>query len=114
MRFTLRILFLIATALLTRVVRAKGSADHVVIVVFDGLRPDFITPQYCPNLYSLATNGVFFRRHHPAFVSTTIVNGTALATGTHPGHSGIIANSDYRQELSFTSPVASESLDTLR
>lgn len=114
MRFTLRILFLIATALLTRVVRAKGSAEHVVIVVFDGLRPDFITPQYCPNLYSLATNGVFFRRHHPAFVSTTIVNGTALATGTHPGHSGIIANSDYRQELSFTSPVASESLDTLR
>lgn len=51
---------MIATALLTRVVRAKGSAEHVVIVVFDGLRPDFITPQYCPNLYSLATNGVFF------------------------------------------------------
>ena len=33
---------------------------------------------------------------------------------THPGHSGILANSDYREELNFQSPVASEVLDTLR
>lgn len=103
-----------ALALTTQTAEAKGKAEHVVVVVFDGMRPDFIKPQYCPNLYWMATNGVFFRRHHPVFVSTTIVNGTALATGTHPGHSGIIANSDYRQELSFTSSIASETLDTLR
>jgi predicted AlkP superfamily pyrophosphatase or phosphodiesterase len=103
-----------AAALTAPSLEAKGTAEHVVVVVFDGMRPDFIRPQYCPNLYSLATNGVFFRRHHPVFVSTTIVNGTALATGTHPGHSGIIANNDYRQELNFTSPVASEVLDTIR
>lgn len=94
--------------------QAAGKAEHVVVVVFDGMRPDFITPQFAPNLYALATNGVFFRRHHPVFISTTIVNGTALATGTHPGHSGILANSDYREELNFQSPVASEVLDTLR
>lgn len=93
---------------------AKGDAEHIVVVVFDGMRPDYITPQYCPNLYSLATNGVFFRRHHPVYVSTTIVNGTALATGTHPGRSGIIANSDYRQSLSWTSAIASETLDIVR
>ncbi len=95
-------------------IAAKGQADHVVVVVFDGMRPDFVTPQYCPNLYSLATNGVFFRNNHCVFVSTTIVNGTALATGTHPGRSGILANSDYRQELAFTSSIASETLDTVR
>lgn len=93
---------------------AKGAAEHVVVVVFDGMRPDFVTPQYCPNLYSLATNGVFFRRNHCVYVSTTIVNGTAIATGSHPGHSGILANSDYRQELNFTTSVASEVLDTIR
>ncbi len=103
-----------ASSLAITEAQAKGTAEHVVMVVFDGMRPDYIRPQYCPNLYSLATNGVFFRRHHPAFVSTTIVNGTALATGTHPGRSGIIANSDYRQELNFLSPVASEVLDTIR
>ena len=93
---------------------AAGKAEHVVVVVFDGMRPDFITPQFAPNLYALATNGVFFRRHHPVFISTTIVNGTALATGTHPGHSGILANSDFREELNTQSPVASEVLDTIR
>lgn len=91
-----------------------GSAEHVVVVVFDGMRPDFVTPQYAPNLYRLATNGVFFRSNHCVYISTTIVNGTALATGTHPGHSGILANSDYRDELNSASPVASEVLDTLR
>ena len=94
--------------------QAKGKADHVVVVVFDGMRPDFIRPQFCPNLYWMATNGVFFRHHHPVYISTTIVNGTALATGTYPGHSGIIANTDYRQELGFMSSVASDSLDIIR
>lgn len=93
---------------------ARGVAEHVVVVVMDGLRPDFVTPQYAPNTYALATNGVFFRRNHPAFISTTIVNGAALATGTHPGRSGILANSDYREELNTLAPVASEVLDTIR
>ncbi len=93
---------------------AKAGADHVVVVVFDGMRPDFVTPQFTPNLYSLATNGVFFRRNHCVYISTTIVNGAALATGTYPGHSGILANSDFRDELNSQSPVASEVLDTLR
>lgn len=91
-----------------------AEADRVVLVVFDGMRPDFITPQYCPNLYSLATNGVFFRRHHPVFISTTIVNGTALASGSHPGHSGILANSYWHPELDYESPVAAEALNTVR
>ena len=107
-------LWLSVTGLGSFSVRAAGLAEHIVVVVFDGMRPDFITPQFAPNLYSLATNGVFFKRHHPVYISTTIVNGTALATGTYPGHSGILANSDYREELNFQSPVASEVLDTLR
>jgi predicted AlkP superfamily pyrophosphatase or phosphodiesterase len=105
---------LAAIALLSLPTHAAGKAEHVVVVVFDGMRPDFITPQFAPNLYSLATNGVFFKRHHPVYISTTIVNGTAIATGTYPGHSGILANSDYREELNSQSPVASEVLDTLR
>ncbi len=96
--------------------RAQGipASDHVLIVVFDGMRPDFVRPQYCPNLYSLATNGVFFRRNHCAYISTTIVNGTVLATGTHPGHNGILANSDFREELNSQTSVGSDILDTLR
>src|SRR5687767_3625989 len=93
---------------------AAGRAEHVVILVWDGMRPDFVTQQYCPNLYSLATNGVFFRNHHCAYVSSTEVNGTALATGVHPGRSRVIANTEYRPEISVTGTFATEGLDAIR
>ncbi len=93
---------------------AQRQAEHVVLVVWDGMRPDFITPQYCPTLYSLATNGTFFRRNHCVFVSTTQANGAALATGSSPGRNGIQANVDFRPELNFLGTYASESLDAVR
>ena len=93
---------------------SRGTAQHVVVVVWDGMRPDFIAPQYCPTLYSLATNGVFFRNHHPSFISTTEVNGAALATGMYPGQNGILANLDYHPELSILGSVATESVDSIR
>jgi len=94
--------------------KPNGKAEHVVVLVWDGMRPDFISPQFCPNLYSLATSGTFFRRNHPVYISTTEVNGAALATGANPGKNGIQANSDFRQGLSFMSTFATEGLDAVR
>jgi len=105
---------LLALALGTGPSHAKGKAEHVVVVVWDGMRPDFITPQFCPTLYSLATNGTFFRRNHPVYVSTTQVNGAALATGSNPAQNGIQANTDFRPELSFLSSFGTEGLDAVR
>src|SRR5687768_6466509 len=107
---------LLAPLLLVPVAPAfgKGKAEHVVVIVWDGMRPDFIAPQFCPTLYSLAMNGVFFNRHHSTYITSTEVNGTSLATGTHPGRSGILANSDYQPELSVLSTFATESLDAIR
>ena len=92
----------------------RGAAKHVVVVVWDGMRPDFVTPQFCPNLYSLTTNGVFFAHHHPVFISTTEVNGAALATGLTPGRNGILANVVYQPSMSTTTPYATESLEAVR
>jgi arylsulfatase A-like enzyme len=93
---------------------SNGKAEHIIVLVWDGMRPDFITQQHCPTLYSLATNGTFFRRNHPVFVSTTQVNGAALATGSNPGRNGIQANTDFRPELSFLSSFGTEGLDAVR
>jgi len=41
---------------------ARGKAEHIVVVVCDGLRPDFVTPQYTPTLYELAVRGTFFKK----------------------------------------------------
>ena len=93
---------------------AAGKAEHVVVVVWDGMRPDFITPQYTPTLYAIAREGVFFKNHHAVFVSSTEVNGTAIATGVYPDRSGIMANSDYRPEIGYSGAVGTESLDAVR
>ncbi|MGH7969759.1 MAG: alkaline phosphatase family protein, partial [Limisphaerales bacterium] len=90
---------------------ARGKAEHVVLIVWDGMRPDFVTPQYTPTLYDLAQRGTFFARHHSVYVSTTEVNGTALATGMYPEHSGIIANTEYRPDLNWLSSYATEALE---
>ena len=72
---------------------------HVVIVVWDGMRPDLVTPENSPTLTKLAREGVTFRNHHSVYLSATHVNGTAIETGMYPEHSGLIANYDYRPAI---------------
>src|ERR1043165_6514208 len=93
---------------------SHGQAEHVVLVVWDGMRPDFITPQYTPTLYKLAADGVFFKRHHPVYISSTEEHGTGLATGMYPNHSGIIANRDYRPEMGWQDSLGTESVEAIR
>jgi len=33
---------------------ARGKAEHVIVMVWDGMRPDFIGAQHTPTLYGLA------------------------------------------------------------
>ena len=87
------------TLLVTLPSFAAGQATHVVVVVWDGMRPDFISQQHTPTLYRLAHDGVMFEHHHAVYCSATEVNGTAIATGAYPGHSGIIANRDYLPQV---------------
>jgi len=85
--------------------RAQGKAKHVVIVVMDGLRRDSVIEADMPNLSALAKTGTFFAAHHPVYVSSTEVNGTALATGMRPGHSGITGNREYLPNVELLQSV---------
>lgn len=91
-----------------------GKAEHVLIMVWDGLRPDSVTEENTPTLARLAREGVTFTRHHPVYPSTTEVNGTAMATGCYPAHSGVIGNREYRPAIDPLKPFATESLDAIR
>jgi arylsulfatase A-like enzyme len=93
---------------------SQGRAEHVVVVVWDGMRPDFVTPEHTPTLYRLAQSGTFFRNHHPVYVSSTEANGTALATGALPEHSGIFANKEYQPDIRRHKPVGTEDLEVVR
>ena len=78
---------------------------HVVVVVWDGMRPDFVSEQNTPTLWKLAKEGVTFRNHHSVYPSATNVNGTAIITGVYPGGSGILANHVYRPELNAKNSI---------
>src|SRR6266705_4989002 len=76
-----------------------NKSRHVVIVVWDGMRPDFVSEQNTPALWKLAREGVTFRNHHAVYPSATMVNGTAMVTGVYPGKNGLIANHVYRPDI---------------
>ncbi|MEY2480336.1 MAG: hypothetical protein QOI04_1263 [Verrucomicrobiota bacterium] len=69
------------------------------MIVWDGMRPDFVSEKNTPALAKLAHDGVTFRNNHAVFPSATNVNGTALNTGAYPGHNGVIANHIYRPDI---------------
>src|SRR5260370_3524179 len=73
----------------------SGRGRIVVLMVWDGLRPDFVTQRDTPNLFKLAREGVRFDRHHSIFPTLTMVNATALATGAPPGVNGLEGNVFY-------------------
>jgi arylsulfatase A-like enzyme len=81
------------------------SGRHIVVVVWDGMRPDFVTKENSPTLWRLTREGVTFRNHHAVYPSATNVNGTALVTGVYPGRNGVIANHVYRPEIDQKQPI---------
>jgi arylsulfatase A-like enzyme len=99
---------------LVRAQEAAPGSRHVVLVVWDGMRPDMVTKKNCPVLWRFAQEGVNFRDHHSVYLTATDVNGTALATGVYPNRSGIIANHDYYPGIDVARAVDVETLDAVR
>ena len=87
---------------------APAAAHRVVLVVFDGMRPDFVSAEETPNLWKLAERGVLFAHHHAVYLCSTEVNGTALATGAYPSRSTVVANYDFRPRIDPQKPVGIE------
>ncbi len=84
--------------------RADG---RVLIVVFDALRPEFVTPELMPNLAAFAARGVRYTASRAAFPSETRVNQTTVTTGCLPARHGVVANR-------FPFPGRAEVIDTGR
>lgn len=93
---------------------AAGQAKYFVLVVWDGMRPDFVSKELTPTLHALRESGVWFANHHSVYPTSTEVNGTVLATGVFPKRSGITANKEYRAEIDPFKPFATESLVAVR
>jgi arylsulfatase A-like enzyme len=84
-----------------------GRGRIVILMIWDGLRPDLVTQRDTPNLFRMAHEGVRFERHHSIFPTLTMVNATALATGAPPGVNGLEGNVFYLAADSLPAPAAS-------
>ncbi len=67
---------------------------HLVIVV-DGLRPDYVTADVMPRLTRLGQRGIVFNAHHAVFPTVTRVNASSFVTGAYPETHGLLGNEIY-------------------
>lgn len=76
----------------------NATEPRCLVIVLDGLRPEYITPEMMPNLRELVENGSVAAEHHAVYPSKTRVNAASVATGCFPGTHGIVANTMLYQQ----------------
>jgi predicted AlkP superfamily pyrophosphatase or phosphodiesterase len=71
---------------------ASTPARRHLLIVVDGLRPDYVTGDVMPNLTALSKRGVVFTRHHSVYPTVTRVNAASISTGAYPETHGLMGN----------------------
>jgi predicted AlkP superfamily pyrophosphatase or phosphodiesterase len=71
---------------------APPASTRTIIFVWDGLRPDSVSKQETPNLWSLREAGVWFDDNHSTYPTFTMMNASAFATGSFPATTGFYGN----------------------
>ncbi len=107
--------FLLLFCLLTTPAYAQPDEQpRALIIVIDGLRPDYITPETMPNLIVLRQRGAFGADHHAVFPTVTRVNAPSIATGAYPRTHGLTGNSMYVPQVRPERPLNTSSAEELR
>ena len=96
-----------------RTLDGSGGTNHpsvidrpyVVLVSFDGFRPDYLDRVATPHFDRLARSGVISDGLIPVFPSLTFPSHYSIATGLYPEHHGIVGNRFYdpqrREEFNY-------------
>jgi arylsulfatase A-like enzyme len=114
MKLKLKILSIVMLVALLASSVGEGNAKYVVVIVWDGMRPDLLTKENTPVLYDMAQKGVVFENYLASFPATTETNVVAIATGAYPGTSGLLANREFRPSLDSLKPIQTQSLTIMR
>jgi len=77
----------------------------ILLIVWDGLRPDMITPERTPYLHRMAGQGVSCTASHAAFPTATRINSATITTGCYPGRHGIVDNGRYVPAIDPVKPL---------
>src|SRR5438067_12413008 len=73
--------------------RGPAQTDrNVIVVVWDGLRPDTIDAALTPNLARVREAGTEFTDNHSTYPTFTMMNAASFATGSYSGSTGYYGN----------------------
>src|SRR5262249_21669161 len=79
-------------------IRSRAQAPPArsfLVIVVDGLRPDYVTRDVMPRLTALSERGVRFTAHHAVLPTVTRVNASSFVTGAYPETHGLLGNTIY-------------------
>jgi hypothetical protein len=86
---------------------------RTLIVVFDGLRPDYITEDLMPNVFAFKNEGCYGLSHHSVFPTVTRVNASSYVTGSYPHRHGLMGNTVFFPEVDSTKGLNTGDVDQL-
>ena len=95
---------------------AARPADHVIVVMLDGCRPDILRRANAPVLHGLAAAGTTYIRARTIYPSQTRVAFVSLPTGAYPGSHGIVGGNEVMDDkwqavaMGDDDPIAAQSL----
>ncbi len=104
---------LVALALLALPFATAATPHSSLVIVLDGLRPDYITPALMPHLHALGESGIVAEAHHAVFPTVTRVNSPSIATGAYPAAHGLMQNTILIPEAS-ADPIDTADAEALR
>src|SRR4029079_14043988 len=92
------------------------AADHVIVVMLDGCRPDILRRGDAPVPHGLAAAGATYLRARTIYPSQTRVAFVSLATGAYPGSHGIVGGNEVKDAawqtvaMGDADPIAAQAL----
>ncbi|HRP32944.1 MAG TPA: alkaline phosphatase family protein [Agriterribacter sp.] len=87
---------------------------RTILVIFDGLRPDYITSDWMPNLYAFSKKAAVGKDNHSVFPTVTRVNAASYVTGAYPSAHGLMGNSIYLPEINRKASLNTGNAGNLR
>lgn len=81
------------------------AADHVIVLMLDGVRPDAIYAANTPHIRALEKAGTTFVQARTVYPSQTRVAFVSLPTGAYPSSHGIVGGTDFKDASWQTIPL---------
>lgn len=80
--------------------------SRLLLMVWDGMRPDLVWPELTPRLAALAGAGTVFAANHAVVPTVTRINAATLATGAPSKTHGLPANSFFAPAVDPAAPIS--------